>query len=529
MTSLQMPSDLLRFLGDPASYPHAPAAVRIVQTHISVVAIASPYVFKVKKPVDFGFLDFSSIDRRRHYCEEEVRLNRRLCARIYEGVVPIGRRNGVLIWGEGDEIVDYAVRMIELDEHGFLHSRLANGSLDAALLDRIVEVLAAFYRGQSPSPVTAAWGRSEALRINTDENFTQTERFIGRLIAPPTYAAIRYAVDRFFNTHTAFLESRRAAGRVVDGHGDLRLEHIHAGPEGMCIYDAVEFSERLRAVDVANDLAFLVMDLDFHGRHDLARYFAAAMIRALDDPGMADVLDFYAGYRAYVRAKVESLRGDEVEVPDDERESSRERAKRYYQLALRYAVFGAMPAVVAVMGRVGTGKSTLAHALGEASGWEVLSSDRIRKSAAGLPLNERTHPTDRTWLYARDRTESVYRTLREGAIDRARRGLGTVLDATFGRRDDRAALRDALRAADTPLFFVETLAPNDVIRNRLRARAVEPGVISDARLEDFETLAGRYEAPDALEDPCHFSVEATGDRDRTIEAVWRSLILRREG
>ena len=301
------PPELIRFLGDPASYPHRPATVRIIQTHISIVAIASPFVYKVKKAVDFGFLDFSTLEKRRHFCEEEVRLNRRLCARIYDGVVPIRQVEGRLAFGGEGEIVDYAVRMHELDERYFLHHLLAAGALRARHIDRVVGALSVFYHRLSSIPDQSAWGRVEALRISTDENFAQTARFAGNLISQPAYETIRAYVDQFYVSRAGLLEQRRREGRIVDAHGDLRLEHIHADRDGLCIYDCIEFSERLRTIDTASDIAFLAMDLDYAGCHDLARYFVTEMARALDDSTLDGVIDFYACYRAYVRAKVESL------------------------------------------------------------------------------------------------------------------------------------------------------------------------------------------------------------------------------
>ncbi len=515
-------SELFPFLSDPASYPHRPAAVRIIQTHISIVAIASPYVYKVKKAVDFGFLDFSTLEKRRHFCEEEIRLNRRLCARIYDSVVPIRRREGRLVFGEEGEVVDFAVRMHQLDERFFLHDLLAAGRLTARHIDRVVGTLSVFYHRQSPSPERAAWGRVEALRISTDENFEQTARYVGDLIGQPAYNTIRASVDQFYDTHAGLLEQRCSEGRIIDGHGDLRLEHIHAGPEGLCIYDCIEFSERLRAIDVASDITFLAMDLDAAGCHELARYFVAEMARALDDATLERVIDFYAGYRAYVRAKVESLRSEETEVPEGERQKSRARAKRYYQLALRYAVCGAGPAVVVVMGRIGVGKSTLAGALGEALGWEVVSSDRVRKEQAGLPLYERASTETRTWLYTPERTEAVYAALGRRALERVQLGAGIVLDATFGRSAQRGALRSTLPLGAN-VVFLEAVASDAVVRERLATRSTEALVLSDARLEDMETLTAHYEPPAAGE---AVRVETRPPIENVVETTLGNLLQR---
>ena len=518
------PRALLDALADPTAYPHRPDRVEIVQTHISVVALVPPFVYKVKKPVDFGFLDFSTLAQRRHFCEEEVRLNERLCPNLYEGVVPITWDGEALrVEGEG-EPVEFAVKMRRLDPAGFFDARLRRGALTTADLDRVTERLAAFYLGQRPSPEAAAWGWPERLRLSTDENVAQTERFAGDLISRPAFEALRAATDRFFAANARLLHRRRATGRIVDGHGDLRLEHLHLGPEddALCIYDCIEFNERFRCVDVASDLAFLAMDLDLHGRPDLAQYVVARMATRLDDAELWDVIDFYKGYRAYVRGKVEAMRSGEPEVPETERAASRARARRYFQHAMSYAVAGSEPLVVAVMGPVGAGKTTQAETLGAALGWEVVSSDRVRKAQAGVPLFRRGSEDERAELYAPERTEAVYAALCETALRRADDGLSTVLDATFGTRRHRDALRTALAAAGLRHRLVELTAPADALRDRLAART-DGTVVSDARAADFDALAGRYEPPDALEDPEHLRADAASDPEATTRAILTAL------
>ncbi len=514
---------LMAFLQDPASYRHGPAAVEIIQTHASYVALAPPFVYKVKKPVNFGFLDFSTPAKRRYFCEQEVRLNRRLCPNVYEGVVPIVQRQGALAFkegGAGGEVVEHAVKMRHLADGFFLDQMLARGEIQKEHLDRVAETLRAFYEAETPTPQMAAWGRIDRLKISTDENFAQTECYAGTLIARPAFEALRYYTDRFYDQHAGLLNRRRAGGRLLDCHGDLRLEHLHVTPEAVSIYDCIEFNERLRYIDVANDVAFLAMDLDFNERLDLADAFVRRMADALDDADLPPLIDFYKCYRAYVRAKVEGLRSDEAEVPQAQRAASRRRAVRYFHLALRYAVAGSKPLAVVVMGRVGTGKSTLARALADALGWEVLSSDRTRKERAGLPLFERGSEAQRAELYAQPRTDDTYAALCRGAVERAGRRQGVVLDATYGCRRHRDALRQALRQHGIPYCFVEATASDATIRARLRRREHAGREVSDARLEDFDLLTARYQAPDALEESRHVIVATeTAAEATTLDAL----------
>ena len=358
--------------------------MQVEQTHISIVAIASPYVYKVKKPLDLGFLDFSTLEKRRHFCLEEVRLNRRLTHDVYLDVVPIARRDGCLHFGPEGEIVEYAVKMRELARAGFLHERLARGAATADDLERVAAKLAAFYQAQRSSETIADWGRVAKLQLSTDENFAQTERFAGGLLGRPAFAAIRFFTDRFYVQHADLFERRRKEGRILDCHGDLRCEHVHFAGEEVSIFDCIEFNERLRFIDVANDLAFLAMDLDVLGRPDLGKAFLRRMAELLNDPELLSLTNFYKCYRAYVRGKVAAIKSVEPEVPVADRERSRERATQLFRRALDYAVAGSEPLVITVMGRVASGKSTVARLAGEALGWPVFSSDRTRKELAGV-------------------------------------------------------------------------------------------------------------------------------------------------
>lgn len=526
---MPVPVDTLRdLLADPATYPYDPEEIRLKQTHISVVAVAPPYVYKFKKPVDFGFLDFSTLEKRRDACEAEVRLNRRLCANTYEGVVPLVRTDGqtrVDPQGETEaSVVEYAVKMRYLPPEHFLHHRAEDERLTAADVDRVVRHLADFYHDRPTTPEIAEAGWIDRIRVSTDENFAQTEALAGDLLPRPTFEALRYYTDRFFDQHAALFHQRRAGGFVVEGHGDLRLGHVHLTDEQVCIYDCIEFNERLRRLDWANDIAFLAMDLDLHGRPDLANHLVRHMVRGLDDPELPRLVNFYKSYRAYVRGKVEGMRSVEDEVPTEECAASRQRARTAYQWALRYMVAGSQPLVIAVMGRVATGKSTQAQAIADALGWEAINSDRVRKQAAGVPLHERGDDATREALYTRAMTEKTYDALFDTAVERGRAGRGTVLDATFSRRAHRDRLRDRLGAAGIPHVFVELTADDETLRARLRRRATAGDVVSDARLEDFDMLRQRYEAPDALEDARHIHAVSEDDAEATTCDALKHLV-----
>jgi uncharacterized protein len=375
--------EIIAFLCDPRSYPHHPKRIRFVQTHASYVFLGSPYVFKVKKKVNFGFLDFSSLNKRRYYSEREVILNRRLCPDIYLGVIPISLSKGKLKLGKGEKVVEYAVKMRKLQHRYFMLRLLRHNLVTMKDLDRIVSRLKDFYEAEAPTKKITNWGRIENLKISTSENFDQTRAFVGVTIPKEAFEAITFYTSLFYARKGKLFSARVRERRIRDCHGDLHLEHIHLAPKTLSIFDCIEFNDRFRCIDVASDVAFLAMDFDHHDRPDLSRQITSRLADSLRDTGMLDLMDFYKCYRAYVRGKVESFQQARAEVPEPERKNSRMQAERYFRLALRYALFGSEPTVLIVMGRAASGKSTIANALALQLGLEVISSDRTRKELAG--------------------------------------------------------------------------------------------------------------------------------------------------
>ncbi len=517
---------IIAFLCDPRSYPHHPKRIRFVQTHASYVFLASPYVFKVKKKVNFGFLDFSSLKKRRYYSEREVFLNRRLCPDIYLGVIPISLSAGKLKFGKGEKVIEYAVKMRKLGDRYFMVRLLRHDQVTTKDLDRIVSRLKDFYEAETPTQKITNWGRIKNLKISTSENSDQTRAFVGVTISKEAFEAIAFYTSLFYTQKGKLFSARVRERRIRDCHGDLHLEHIHLAPKTLSIFDCIEFNDRFRYIDVASDVAFLAMDLDHHDRPDLSRQITSRMADSLRDRGMLDLMDFYKCYRAYVRGKVESFQQARAEVSEAEQKKIRMQAERYFHLALRYALFGSAPTVLVVMGRAASGKSTLANALGRDLGLEVISSDRTRKELAGVPLFQRVKGPERLRLYSEARTNETYQRLFQYAETQLDRHASLILDATFSRREYRHELRRLLEAKSANYWFIEAEAPDEVVRQRLEQRKGAIDVVSDARLEDFEILSRSYEAPSEID--MHHCLRLATDRPTTmtIAQAFKELVLR---
>lgn len=522
-----MESRLITFLKKNSSYPHKPDIVEHIQTHISHVFIASPYVYKFKKAVDFGFLDYSSLAKRHTFCRSEVELNRRLSDDIYLGVVSVveDEEDFQLVDEEtnAETVVEYAVKMRKLQEKYFLHTYLEKDTLRKRHLDRVVDKLAHFYIRQQPDEEILKWGTIDRIRVNTEENFEQTKAFIGETITQNAYETIRYFTNQYFERNEDLFERRIAEKRIVDGHGDLHLEHIHITPEKVQIYDCIEFNERFRYGDLAVDLAFLAMDLDFNDCWQEERYFIKQMARKLDDPDLLQIIDFYKCYRAYVKGKVKSLQSTDQEIPKADREQAVRTASRYFNLSLRYTLLGSKPMVIVFMGGVGTGKSTLACHFEDLLGLNRFSSDCIRKQLVNLPLEERPPEDERKKLYSRPMSEKTYRTLFENMESELMEGKSVILDATFSDKSSRKKLIKRLEPLQATYLFIESRASDEVIKKRLKNREKQKRVVSDARLEDFDLLKKKYNPPVDIDDRHLIAINTENPLKNTLAELYTAF------
>ncbi|NDY42230.1 AAA family ATPase [Dissulfurirhabdus thermomarina] len=483
----------------PRTYPEPPETVRLVQTHISWVFLAGETVYKVKKPVDFGFLDFTTLDRRAHFCREEVRLNRRLCPDIYLGVVPITETDGTYALDGPGRVVEWAVAMRRLPEAGMMQRLIGEERLGPDEMERIVRRLVPFYREAASGPDVLRHGGLDTVRFNTEENFEQAAPFVGDLLDPAAFEEIRGYARSFLDRNAGLFAERERKGRIREGHGDLYSANICFDPEGdeVYIFDCIEFNERFRCGDVASDVAFLAMDLDYHGLADLSRDFTDAMARRLPDEELAAVMDFYKCYRAFVRCKIGCFTQAAPGIAPDDREAARREARRYLRLAHRYAGGGAAPTLYVFFGLSGTGKSTLAAAWAEKTGLPLYNSDRVRKEMAGLAPESREWEPFGQGIYDEAHTRRTY----SGLIRRAGRhlaaGESVILDATYRSRRERARLRKVAEAAGARTRFVLCTCPEPEIRRRLEDRAAGPSV-SDGRWEIYLRQRAVFEPPEDI-------------------------------
>lgn len=497
------PNELRRAVADVTG-----ADTSLVETHISWVVLSGRDVYKVKKPVDMGFLDFTTPAARARACAAEVSLNRRLSHDVYLGLVPVVRRqDGALALGGDGEVVDQAVHMRRLDDARSAEALVAAGELGAGHVLTIARTLADFHARAEVLPSAADLAGVDAVRVNVEENFAQTAADLDRYVSADEADAIRAFQRRFLDENAPLFAARAAAGRVRDGHGDLRLEHVYIEGDAVTVIDCIEFSDRFRYGDVAADIAFLAMDLDWHGRVDLGELLLALYAEASSDFDLYSVVDFYASYRAFVRGKIAVFGARAAPVGSERERALHDQARRYFRLALSASRRSVLqPSVVAVAGLIGVGKSTVAAHLVEALSAPVVCADRTRKAMLGLAAEAHAEGGTFGGAYDLGFTARVYdEVFRRAAVVLAS-GRPVVVDASFRSRAMRARARDLARTSHVPFRLVECRAPDEVCLARLAARAAGPSV-SDGRAEIFDDFKRSFEPITELAPDEHLVLE----------------------
>lgn len=522
--------ELLADLARPEAYPEAVTAVRVVQTHTSCVFLTGARAWKVRKPVNFGFLDYSTPELRRHYAEEELRLNRRLCPSVYRGLAVVYRAAGgrlCLAEGEtppgGAAVVEWAVCMRELPAAEMLPARLEAGTVGPTEVDALARALARFHSGAERGPGVAAYGLPEAVARNVEENYSVCAPLAGEALPAEHLARITAWSRAFLAAQGALLRRRAASGWVREGHGDLRAQNLCLAPDidgGVQPFDCIEFTPRFRCLDVADDLAYLCMDLDLASRADLRRLLVDRYLEFL--PGTtgeaADfrtLLPFYCCYRACVRGKIALLAAAEPEIPAEERRAHAHLAATVFDLARGYAERRPRPVLLAVAGYSGSGKSMLARELARRLPAVLLSTDMLRKELAGVEPGTRLPPA----AYHAEQRAAVYAAMRERAAEALAAGEHVVLDATFLQPEERERAGNLAARCAAEWWQVRCHCPDEVIRERLTRRAAEGGQVSDAGLAVYEMQRANTPLPSA---PAPRVLDARGDTDPAAQA--RSLL-----
>ena len=514
---------LLRQLMQRGVLPGSEGGVDLIETHISWVLLAGEHAWKLKKPLDLGFLDFSTVERRREACEAELRLNRRTVPELYEAVVPVWQtEEGVRVGDQrvdaaapGATPLDYLVRMRRFDQSALFEARLAAGQLEPALFDRLARHVAAFHEDAAVAQPGDGFGDAAAVMAPVRQNFAQIRERVSDVALLSELARIEAWAEARFAALAPVFDARLAAGRVRECHGDLHLGNLIVLDGEPRLFDAIEFSAALRWTDVVADIAFLVMDLQARGRMDLASRFLDASLACSGDYAGLRLLPWYLSYRAMVRAKVAAIRAGQVEGAA--RADTLAECARYLALAAAQMQTPA-PALLIASGVSGSGKTSQSQPLVEGCGVIRVRADVERKRLFGLDADARSGSTVGGGLYSAQASARTYARLAELARAVVEAGYPVLVDATFLKRAQRAAFAELAATLGVPFAILAFDAPVATLRARVRQRAAAGADASEADVAVLETQLSAREPFEEEELACVVPIDTASAPD------WRNVL-----
>lgn len=470
---------LIQHMLEPGFYPHpVQIPIQLLQTHISYVLLTGEFVYKVKKPVNFSFLDFSTLAKRKQFCLEELRLNQRGAAELYLEVVPVALDNEVWVLNGTGEPVEFLVKMRQFPQEALLSAMDDRGVLTEQHLIDLARTLAEFHRTAPTNDYILSFGEGAKVQQALDENYAQTVKYIGGAQTQLQFNETKAYTDKLFAEQAVLFKDRMQKKMIRECHGDLHLRNICYWHNKILLFDCIEFNEAFRFVDVMYDVAFCVMDLDARDRSIFSNLFLNTYLEETGDWEGLQVLPLYLSRQAYVRAKVTSFLLDDPGIPESAKQESQDTASRYYHLAWQYTQ-PKQGKLLIMSGLSGSGKSTTAHQIARATGAIHIRSDAVRKYLAGLSIHQRGDAGGEygSGVYTPEMTRKTYDRLLELGVLLATQGFTVILDAKYDRQALRQAVIEAAKHANLPLQIVQCRAPESVLRERLHQRT---GDIADA-------------------------------------------------
>jgi aminoglycoside phosphotransferase family enzyme/predicted kinase len=485
----------LQLLLKPRFWGKGVKKVTLIQTHTSWVFLTGKYAYKIKKPVFFGFLDYTSLSAREYFCHEEFRINQILAPDIYCEVIPIVKKGSQLFLSpkkDGYEIIDYAIKMWELPQDAIMTKCLQTNQVTYSVIDQIARIIAGFHNKSASKSDFHKFGSPEIIKYNWDENFAQTEPFIGITISKKLFEDIKDKIERFSHLNENLFLKRIHDQKVKQCHGDLHSRNIFISDK-VYIFDCLEFNPRFACSDVASEIAFFVMDLEFYRHKELADFFVGRYINYTDDWEMLKVLDFYKCYRAYVRGKVTGFNLNDRGMSKQDKDEAKIIARQYFALADQYAKnLFTHPKVVMVMGLPGVGKTYLAQHLAERISAYHLCTDIIRKEITNTPIETHCFEGYGKGIYTKEVSGKTYEELHKRAENYLSQGNTCIIDATFLWEKSRAEIRQITQRHNAQLYIINCTCPEKVVMQRMKKRTREFS-LSDATPEIYYRIKENVE------------------------------------
>jgi len=491
--------NIFSLMKNPSSYTHPVSSVQQIQTHISSVFLTGKFVYKIKKKVDFGFLDFSTLEKRKHFCDEELLLNNRLSPGLYLDVVPISEtKDNKIIVDSSDNIIEYAVKMKQFPQEKIMVEQLKKNNVRKYHIDQIIKTLTGFYENQEITDEIRSYGKKIKIEQNIIENFQQTESFIDRTIPESQYKKIQSYNQLFLDESDEMFLQRMKHDCIKPCHGDLHSGNIVIWDDRINIFDCIEFNKRFQYIDIVSDIGFLAMDLDVQNHPFLSSYFIDKYMENNHDSTLLNLLNFYKSYRAYVRGKVQGFQLNDDHIPQKQKDKIIKHTHIYFSLSEYYISLSYLqlkkkrPIIFLVGGLTGTGKSTLAQKLSIDYNGRVINTDIVRKQLEGIKPYERHHDKPDTGLYKTKKREKVYEKVLEIASEKLSNDQNVIIDATFQKRKHRKAVEDLSHKYHANLIMINCVNTDEQVKEFLEHR-MKTNSISDGRWEIYLSQKKTFE------------------------------------
>ena len=515
--SLSNEPKFIQAMLQPAFYDHPVQYCELIETHISWVILTGDYVYKVKKPVDFGFLDFSSLEKRKFYCEEELRLNQRLAPDLYLDVLKItGTPDNAVLDGSG-EAFEYAVKMLQFSQDMQLDHVLARSELRQDMIDSLAILVSGFHQQIEVAGNKSDYGDPEHVYQPIEENFTQIrDRVTDKTQLKLLLELEQWSKNRFVKIKNT-LKQRKEKGFIRECHGDLHLRNLAWYNEKPLAFDCLEFNPNFRWIDVISEIAFLVMDLQDHEQPELGYRFLNRYLESTGDYAGCSVLYFYLVYRAMVRAKVDAIRAHQSGITKTEMKMANKEFNDYLKLALTYTKH-VTPCIIITRGMSASGKSTITQPLLEKLGAIRIRSDVERKRLYKIKQDETSHAEAEQGIYTPEATEKTYLKLLELAGLIIDAGMSVIVDATFSKAEQRNFFKQLANEKKVAFIILEFIAQDDTLRQRIRSRKQD---VSDADANILERQIKNWQALESGESGYAITIdtEAPLDIDLIISRI----------
>lgn len=467
-------------------YPHAVNNdVELIQTHVSAVFLTGDYAYKLKKEVNFGFLDYSTLEKRKHFLEAEIEMNRVIAPELYLEVLPITQKGDHFTLNGTGKVIEYALKMRQFPQENLFINLFEAGKLDIEKMRELGKIVAEFHQKAQTRDYISQFGQVAKIREAFDENYQQTQSYLGRGQTQTQLTETQAYTDTFFTERTELFNSRINHNKIKECHGDLHLKNICLWQDKIQLFDRIEFNEPFRFVDVMYDVAFTMMDLEARGKQDFANAFLNAYLDQTGDYEGLPLLPLYLSRQAYVRAKVTSFLLDDPNIPETVKQEAQATATDYYKQAWQYTQKH-QEKLIMMSGLSGSGKSTVAKTLAQQQSAIILRSDAIRKQLAGISVDAKGSNE----IYTPQMSQKTYDRLLELGMMLVKEGFTVILDAKYDRVIDRQQVINAATSNNIPLQIIQCTAPIEVLRDRLLQRS---GDISDATADLLESQQANAE------------------------------------